>query len=486
MAARVAGDVDTVVISDVHLGADLVQHVRPWTQDVLRRPSAIDAPLVAMLGHIQQRRAEDVPLRLVIAGDFLELVGMSILPESRSSSSRSRAERRWGIGRGEVQTVLKMQAIGARHPEVMRALGQFVLCGHSIIVLRGNHDEDLYWPSAQAAFIDALADQQPAESGPRVGGGGVSVRDAIAARVHFAPWFFLDRGVYIEHGHRYDAMSSRRWFCAPTSFARGSQAEHDNTDEIVDTLGDVLIRRVINPTRDMRVHGHEGETLEAWLRYLHALGAVQSARLIVRAAGCVWWWARQRTAIGANCIRAGDAGALAREHEEVCREQARIWGLSMEAIERLAGLTAEPATCSVRALRRALSPRGGLSTVLARAAQSVVAICNDHPLQWVVMGHTHQPVHRALRAARGSGDSTVRYLNTGHWGPYEHAGSSRGHASLDETPSWTLGWFEHRGAGEAAVRGTLLRYDPENDTLSEWEDKRNQRERNRHDHEVER
>src|SRR5690348_7753546 len=69
-----------LALSDLHLGSDLVHHAQP---DAPRRtPSSErrDRALVALLDWYRERPVEGQPWRLVIGGDFVDLTGMSVLP----------------------------------------------------------------------------------------------------------------------------------------------------------------------------------------------------------------------------------------------------------------------------------------------------------------------------------------------------------------------------------------------------------------------
>ena len=58
-----------LLFSDVHLGADLVQHAQPWTAERLREVHQVDHELGTMLDHYLDRAEPDRPWRVVIAGD---------------------------------------------------------------------------------------------------------------------------------------------------------------------------------------------------------------------------------------------------------------------------------------------------------------------------------------------------------------------------------------------------------------------------------
>ena len=51
-----------------------------------------------------------------------------------------------------------MRAVAERHDLVFRKLAHFVADGHSLVLVRGNHDVEFYWDSAREADIN----EQPA------------------------------------------------------------------------------------------------------------------------------------------------------------------------------------------------------------------------------------------------------------------------------------------------------------------------------------
>src|SRR4051812_46424877 len=69
-----------LLFSDVHLGADLVQYARPWTVSRLREVLRIDRQLSDMLAHYRVQRDPQRPWKLIIAGDLIDFMGMSIAP----------------------------------------------------------------------------------------------------------------------------------------------------------------------------------------------------------------------------------------------------------------------------------------------------------------------------------------------------------------------------------------------------------------------
>src|SRR5690349_25108253 len=66
------GQPNYLLFSDVHLGADLVQHARPWTIGRLRRVLQIDRDLSTMLDHYREQAEPGRPWTLIIAGDLVD------------------------------------------------------------------------------------------------------------------------------------------------------------------------------------------------------------------------------------------------------------------------------------------------------------------------------------------------------------------------------------------------------------------------------
>lgn len=130
------------------------------------------------------------PVELVIAGDFLEYcqtlpeIGLAS-PEDHLGSSEEESLRRTRVILG-----LEPERYTG-HPRVFEALRRFMMEGHSITIIAGNHDIDLLWDSVWAMIFDAI--YPPGSCGD-------------LRLVEYS--YELGRGprgrVYIEHGHEYD------------------------------------------------------------------------------------------------------------------------------------------------------------------------------------------------------------------------------------------------------------------------------------------
>jgi hypothetical protein len=119
-------------------------------------------------------------------------------------------EGRYGFLPTPERSARKLDAIYAGHPILFRALAWFVGLGHRLVILRGNHDLEFYWPSVQERFRAHVA----SEYGAAFSGSDNYDPDSRAVpdledRIQFQPgWFYYRRGVfYAEHGCQYDPIT---------------------------------------------------------------------------------------------------------------------------------------------------------------------------------------------------------------------------------------------------------------------------------------
>jgi hypothetical protein len=173
-----------LLFSDVHLGADLVQHARPWTVSRLAEELRLDRDLSAMLEHYRRQADPERPWTLIIAGDLCDFMGMSIAPRGELQTPLSPEEKTHGLGTADDHAAQKMRAIAERHPLVFAKLADFVADGHELVLVRGNHDVEFYWEGPRTAFVDALL----GHAAPRLADD--AARKAFADRVAFRHWFY--------------------------------------------------------------------------------------------------------------------------------------------------------------------------------------------------------------------------------------------------------------------------------------------------------
>jgi UDP-2,3-diacylglucosamine pyrophosphatase LpxH len=429
-----------LVFSDVHLGSDL--NDRP-VGEVIRRSSRIDADLAKLLRHYATQQPSGDRWRIVIAGDFIDFIGMAISPDDEGGTELTLEEREHGLGNSSEHARIKLRRVAQRHEDVFQALASFVANGHALTVVHGNHDVEFYWDDVKKDFREILLRHAMAN--------GQVEREAFLGRIEFHPWFFYWGSVaYIEHGHQYDPFCAVDHVMAPVSaldplhVARG--------------FCDTLLRFVVRPTQGMREHGHENAGIADYLAFGARLGVKGMVLLGVRFVRVIlelFKLRRQHFSEAAETLR--------QEHERRKALLAEATRIGIDRIRALAALQVPPLTRSIRAILASLLLDRlalGLMAASLLAASSILClyraqfsfaglavvaawlIAHRHlsrqrridpteelsmraghlarllPAAFIVMGHTHTP--RELPINEGA--ST--YINLGSWSEEEPSESA--------------------------------------------------------------
>jgi UDP-2,3-diacylglucosamine pyrophosphatase LpxH len=443
-----------LVFSDVHLGSDL----NDCTQNITRRSASIDRDLVLFLAHYRRQQPRGDRWRIVIAGDFIDFIGMTIAApaterggsgEVELATPPTDEERAHGLGNAADHARLKLARVAVRHADVFQELARFVADGHALTIVHGNHDIEFHWDPVKDDFR-ALLEKHALAEHPDLD------RDAFLGRVEFSPWFFYRPGVaYIEHGHQYDPFCSTDLVMAPMSPFDPRRITHG--------FSEILLRHVVRPTLGMREHGHERMGMLDYVTFGLRLGLGGLVRLGGRFAVAVLELFRLRRAYFSEAAR-----LLRAEHERRVALLSEASRIGMDRLRALLQLQEPPITRSVRGiLASVLLDRLALG-VAALLALSVVAIIGAYhglalyaavgvlaawglfhrhlssqrrvdpaeqlvvkasqlarlfPAAFVVMGHTHTPVNAP------AGPAT--YINLGSWaededGPDAVADEDRG------------------------------------------------------------
>jgi UDP-2,3-diacylglucosamine pyrophosphatase LpxH len=433
-------DESLLILSDVHLGNDL----NDLAPDGARRSERVDTDLANLLAHYARTPPTGRRWRLIIAGDFIDFIGMAILPQGPDVDvERNDEEREHGLGNSADHGRIKLRAVVARHGVVFDALAAFVSDGHALTIVHGNHDVEFHWDSVKDEFRALLLESALA----RRGRDPAFARD-FASRIEFAPWFYYVGGVaYVEHGHQYDTLCSTEHVMAPLSPA--------DPRRIARSFSDVFLRWVVRPTKGVPEYGHERMGLVDYVMLGVRLGFGGLVRLATRFSSAVVELFRMRRA-----HLTGAARALREEHERRMMALAVATRVGIERLRALAALQVPPVTRSIpKILASVLLDRlalglGAATAIAALAllipgqawswpaiAAVVVAwlVAHRHfavrrrawfgekldngealveraghlaglfPAAFVVMGHTHSPA--MVPIARGA----ATYVNVGSW-----------------------------------------------------------------------
>ncbi len=426
-----------LVFSDVHLGSDLNDHPLPG----IRRSPTIDSDLVALLAHYRLVPPKASRWRIVVAGDFIDFIGMAIRPrEDELATAPSEEEREHGLGNASDHARVKVKRVAERHANVFQALAAFVADGHALTFVHGNHDVELYWDEVKTeikAQLWAAAKRADMD------------RAVFEGRIAFNEWFFYAENLaYIEHGHQYDEFCATETFMAPLS-------PRDPT-RIRRGFCDVLLRFVVRQTRGLREHGHDKMGLVDYVQFGTRLGVRGGVRLLVRFIFAVRELFRVRSEYFLEPAR-----ALRAEHERRMGLLSEATRIGLDRLRALAALQVPPVTASISGIlasvlldRLAVAMACSLALVVTALVAGVrhgnfwyagaciaVAWMLAHrylsrrrkvdpdellieraahlgrlfPAAFVVMGHTHVPLRVPVSPA-------TTYINVGSWAEEEADG----------------------------------------------------------------
>jgi UDP-2,3-diacylglucosamine pyrophosphatase LpxH len=427
-----------LVLSDVHLGSDLNEQAQ--TTGFGRRSKRVDRDLAMLLRHYRGTPPQGERWRLVIAGDFVDFIGITLRPDrSELSTEPSEEELEHGLGNAEDHARIKMRRVGERHAEVFRELALFVADGNALTVVHGNHDVEFHWDVVKKEFRDILITAAKTAN--------VDLDEAsFGSRIEFNPWFFYVADVaYIEHGHMYDPFCATDHVMAPLSpldprrIARG--------------FCDVLIRFVVRPTRGLKESGHEHLGIADYVRFGVGLGVRGMASLGVRFFNAVVEMFRLRRGHFTEAAR-----ALRAEHERRMMLLGEATKIGIDRLKALVELQVPPVTRSIGGIMASvlldrlalgllaiaslavvgvLGARSGHSIYAAACIVVAWALTHRHlthrrridpaedlmaragklarlfPAAFVVMGHTHIPVKVPVEGGHAT------YINLGSWAEEE-------------------------------------------------------------------
>jgi UDP-2,3-diacylglucosamine pyrophosphatase LpxH len=254
-----------LVISDLHLGEDLGPSA---TEATRLHIDLVEKQLVAFLRFYARRREDGRPWRLVINGDLVDFLAVTILPGPDDDASRE--EREFGLRRTPAVSVAKLERVAERHKEFFRGLARFLSRGNRVEIIPGNHDTEFHWPLIQRTFRRLVQDAWAGMSeARREGAAGVG---EIGEAVGFHPWFFYEKGVaWIEHGHQYDECCS---------FEHQLYPRRPGGDDIILNVDSAGARYLTNYVPEAEAHQQEDWTFFGYVRFAFSVGYQGFFRLL--------------------------------------------------------------------------------------------------------------------------------------------------------------------------------------------------------------
>ena len=124
--------------------------------------------------------------------EFLERLGVLKTPaELREALWKSKVEKKFGLETDDYKSAWKLLQIANGHREFFQALAKWINGGGTLLLSKGNHDLELYWPLVRKALQELL------------------IRAGADAHAASSQMFYCDdwvriANVYFEHGHKYD------------------------------------------------------------------------------------------------------------------------------------------------------------------------------------------------------------------------------------------------------------------------------------------
>ncbi|APR76482.1 Hypothetical protein A7982_01829 [Minicystis rosea] len=411
------------MLSDVHL-CEAERESGLWMR--YRQPACSPSPeIAAMLAQLRRRVRGDT-LCLVLNGDVFDFDAPRVVDDVSVFHDHPR---------DAAHATAALGAILDDHPAFVRALGELLADGHTIVFVSGNHDVQLTLPEVRALLADRLADAGlSALGGPRTGA-TAAARAAMRDRVLFRAWFHrTGDGIVVEHGHQYDSYCAHRHPALP--FGRDGQT-------IQPTLGSLVARHLAARMGYFNPHVDGSYELSAlgyilhWARFYAltrrsligawAIGAVRTVLGVARAR-----LPETRARRRANLLRAArETGApllavarharlFAAPVEDRIHLALRVLWLDRVAVAALAIVAAIIGLWGAKGAFAAaiaapilfvtyelLAPKEPLDAVWKRVQRAARRVASIHRARAVVFGHTHR--------AEEAWDDGVFYGNSGSW-----------------------------------------------------------------------
>jgi UDP-2,3-diacylglucosamine pyrophosphatase LpxH len=174
---------------------------------------------------------------MVINGDFIDFLRIRNLPETDDDfrcwqeilqdigipktidelkSAIVKKEREYGLKTDDYKSVWKLWVCIQGHKILFQRLATWLADGNELIVVKGNHDLEWYWPGVQSYLRLALAKIVATK-----GGLNENQSRAIQQKIQFIDHALLiDNKIHIEHGHIYERTTAVE---GPTTFNNGKE-----------------------------------------------------------------------------------------------------------------------------------------------------------------------------------------------------------------------------------------------------------------------
>jgi UDP-2,3-diacylglucosamine pyrophosphatase LpxH len=125
--------------------------------------------------------------------EWSEFLGRLQIVKTPAELRRSilRVEQKFGLETDDYKSAWKLLQIANGHREFFRALATWINGGGMLLLSKGNHDLELYWPVVRRALHELLK-REGADD------------DVVNSRLFYCDDWGRIGNIYFEHGHRYD------------------------------------------------------------------------------------------------------------------------------------------------------------------------------------------------------------------------------------------------------------------------------------------
>ena len=241
---------DIFLVSDLHMADGRTGPFGKFTQG---ENFFWDESFSRLLETVRRKTASSTTL--IVNGDFFDFLRVNRIPDRQNAAdialvnrwkallelidhpaaqvdlyAADSSEREYGFKTRDYKSVWRLLLIFEGHPIFFGALRAFVASGgNRIMILKGNHDLELFWEAVRQAFVFFLAQEDPA------------AYNSYNERITFYQKSVVINGeIYVEHGHLYEDI---------THADRDTVA--GNPTELALPVGSLFNRYVINKLEEI-------------------------------------------------------------------------------------------------------------------------------------------------------------------------------------------------------------------------------------------
>lgn len=331
-----------LILSDMHVGRDC-KEITGFNQP--RPDPEFDQAFIDLLDYYTADKEEE--FKLILGGDFIDFMEVVVVPEQRGlfrlrySFDVTDEEKEFGLGSEPERVLVKLERTIAYHTPFFRRLAKYVRAGGDLVIVRGNHDVELFWPKVQRALRQELA--KLAFAGEKLDvDEAIDQRNEFQERVEFLPWFYYEKDrIWFEHGHQYDPYCSFDHWLHPIS--------PTNPSRIDTPVSLFAMRYFVNLLSDFSAHDADVWGLKDYLRWFRAKGAGGMFYTAVMANKAVFRLLQYTLQMTFGRVR-----AFAKEHNKKLKEVAERFDVRRARLRVIDHLHAVPVSRNLPELMRLL------------------------------------------------------------------------------------------------------------------------------------